>query len=111
MLLVVSFPLGLLVGLVGLRVHTPHALSPLPIDHTVLLFTRERERQIMRERSGGGSRRRMGGGGKRGKMRRSSGERQEEKSKWTTREMVDKEGGEEKVHRGEELVQYNKQTF
>lgn len=30
------------------------------------------------------------------------GERQEEKSKWTTREMVDKEGGEEKVHRGEE---------
>lgn len=51
-------------GLVGLRVHTPHALSPLSIDHTVLLFTgeRERERQIMGERSGGGSRRRMGGG-------------------------------------------------
>ena len=31
--------------LVGLRVHTPHALSPLPIDDAVLLFTRKSERQ------------------------------------------------------------------
>lgn len=26
-------------GLVGLRVDAPHALGPLPIDHTKLLFT------------------------------------------------------------------------
>lgn len=44
-LLVVSSLLWLLVGLVGLRVHTPHALSPLPIDDAVLLFTGQRERQ------------------------------------------------------------------
>ena len=30
-------------GLVGLRVHTPHALSPLPINNSVLLFTGQRK--------------------------------------------------------------------
>lgn len=43
MLLVVSFLLRLFVGLVGLRVHTPHALSPLPINNSVLLFTGQRK--------------------------------------------------------------------
>lgn len=62
-LFVVSSPLRLLVGLVGLRVHTPHALSPLPIDDAVLLFTGQGERQ-----------------------RRQEEERQEEeKGEWTTR--------------------------
>lgn len=41
-LLVISFLVRFLVSLVGLRVHTPHALGPLPVDDTVLLFTGQR---------------------------------------------------------------------
>lgn len=73
MLLVVSFPLGLLVGLVGLRVHTPHALSPLPIDHTVLLFTGERERKTDHGREERWRQQKKNGGGEEG---------QDEKIKW-----------------------------
>lgn len=44
-LLVVAFLLGLLVGLVGLRVHAPHALRPLAVDDAVLLFTGQRQKR------------------------------------------------------------------
>lgn len=37
-LLVVAFLLRLPVGLVGMRVHAPHTLRPLPVDHAALLF-------------------------------------------------------------------------
>ena len=37
-----SFLLVLPVILKGLRIHTPHALRPLPVDHTVLPFTGDR---------------------------------------------------------------------
>lgn len=49
-LLVVAFLLGLLVGFVGLSVHTPHALCPLAVDDAVLLFTgqgRQKQRDQM----------------------------------------------------------------
>lgn len=76
MLLIVSFLLRLLVGFVGLRVHTPHTLSPLPVDDAVLLFTG----QIRGGIRGGEKKRREGKrqGGKRGRR----GQR-DEMSKWT----------------------------
>lgn len=43
--LLVSLFLRLLVGLVGLRLHTPQALGPFSIDDAVLLFTGRRRRQ------------------------------------------------------------------
>lgn len=56
MLLAVAFLLRLLVGLVGLRVDAPHALGPLPIDHTALLLTGEGERQEKQSEGGRGMR-------------------------------------------------------
>lgn len=79
MLLVVSFPLRLLVGLVGLRVDTPHAFGPLPIDDAVLLFTGRGERQITggEERKG----KQKKNGRKRGKKRRKAGEDKKQRRK------------------------------
>ena len=36
-----SFLLVLPVVLEGLRIHAPHALCPLPVDHAVLLLTED----------------------------------------------------------------------
>lgn len=63
-------------SLVGLRVHAPHALGPLPVDDTVLLFTGQTQRQKTDARRGS-----RGIKGERGARRGNKRERAERQEK------------------------------